>query len=133
MKHLIATALALTICNAATAQQMGYGEAEYLNSCAVCHGTRRQGRRSFGRRADEASRRLDAAIRDENGGEFPYARVFAVIDGRYVVPGHGERDMPVWGRQFLEDDAKVYGPSGGEIVTTERIHNLAGYVESLQR
>ena len=41
--------------------------------------------------------------------------------------------MPVWGRVFLEDDAKLYGPSGGEIVTTERIHNLTGYIESLQR
>jgi hypothetical protein len=41
--------------------------------------------------------------------------------------------MPVWGRQFLEDDTKLYGPAGGEIVTTERIHNLTGYIESLQR
>jgi hypothetical protein len=41
--------------------------------------------------------------------------------------------MPVWGRQFLDDDVKVYGPNGGEIVTTERIHELAGYVQSLQR
>jgi hypothetical protein len=43
VKHLIATALALAICNAATAQQMGYGEAEYLNSYAVCHGTEGKG------------------------------------------------------------------------------------------
>jgi hypothetical protein len=41
--------------------------------------------------------------------------------------------MPVWGRQFLEDDQKAYGPNGGEIVTTERIHELAGYIQSLQR
>lgn len=41
--------------------------------------------------------------------------------------------MPVWGRQFLEDDVNLYGPSGGEIVTTERIHELTGYVQSLQR
>ncbi|RUV47380.1 cytochrome C, partial [Mesorhizobium sp. M5C.F.Ca.IN.020.29.1.1] len=33
---------------------------------------------------------------------------------------------------FLEEDAKVYGPSGGEVVTTERIHNLAAYIETLQ-
>ena len=72
-------------------------------------------------------------LEKENGGEFPYWRVFAVIDGRYMVPEHGEREMPVWGRQFLQEDAKVYGPKGGEIVTTERIHELAGYVQSLQR
>jgi hypothetical protein len=56
-----------------------------------------------------------------------------VIDGRYDVPGHGNREMPVWGRQFLEDDQRLYGPAGGEIVTTERINELAGYVQSLQR
>jgi hypothetical protein len=49
------------------------------------------------------------------------------------MPSHGDREMPVWGRQFLEQDVKVYGPSGGEIVTTERIHNLAGYLETLQQ
>ncbi|TIU04004.1 MAG: cytochrome C, partial [Mesorhizobium sp.] len=49
-----------------------------------------------------------------------------------ALPSHGDREMPVWGRQFLEEDAKVYGPSGGEVVMTERIHNLAGYIETLQ-
>ena len=105
---------------------------EYLNSCAVCHGTEGKGDGPLGdvlmkRPADLTQ------LRKQNGGEFPYWRVFAVIDGRYTVSGHGERDMPVWGRQFLEGDAKVYGPNGGEIVTTERIHELAGYVQSLQR
>lgn len=28
---------------AARAQEMGYGEAEYLNSCAVCHGLEGRG------------------------------------------------------------------------------------------
>jgi mono/diheme cytochrome c family protein len=113
-------------------QDMSYGQAEYLNSCAVCHG---QDGKGDGPLVDELMKRPADLTRlaEKNDGRFPYARVFAVIDGRYLVPAHGEREMPVWGRQFLEDDAKVYGPSGGEIVTTERIHELAGYVESLQR
>ncbi len=116
----------------ATAQEMSYGQAEYLNSCVACHGPDGKG---DGPLADELMKRPADLTRlsEKNEGRFPYSRVFAVIDGRYVVPAHGERDMPVWGRQFLEDDIKVYGPSGGEIVTTERIHELAGYVESLQR
>ena len=40
-------------------------------------------------------------LAEKNDGRFPYSRVFAVIDGRYLVPAHGEREMPVWGRQFL--------------------------------
>ena len=132
MKFLIASLLAVSVLDVASAQESGYGEAEYWDSCAVCHGPEGKG---DGPLADELQTRPADLTRltEKNGGEFPYYRVFAVIDGRYIVPGHGERDMPVWGRQFLDDDVKVYGPSGGEIVTTERIHELAGYVQSLQR
>lgn len=131
----IATAalVLLTSWNTAIAEdRMSYGEAEFLNSCAVCHGVEGKG---DGPLADLLVKRPAdlTRISKRNGGRFPYARVFAVIDGRYAVPSHGEREMPVWGRQFLEDDAKLYGPAGGEIVTTERIHELAGYVQSLQR
>lgn len=116
----------------AAAQEMTYGQAEFLNSCAVCHGTTGEGN---GPLVDELVKRPTDLTRlaESNGGEFPYFRVFATIDGRFVVPGHGERDMPVWGRQFLEEDAVTFGPSGGEIVTEERIHQLAGYIESLQK
>ena len=117
---------------AAAAEDMSYGEAEYLNSCAVCHGFEGKGDGPLG---DELrTRPADlTTLSKRNGGQFPYYRVLAVIDGRAVVAAHGERDMPVWGMQFLDDDVKVYGPNGGEIVTTERIHGLAGYLISLQR
>lgn len=133
MKRLIATALTTVILgNLAAAQPISRGEAEYLNSCAVCHGIEGKGDGPLGdvlmKRPADLTR-----LTSKNGGQFPYRRVFAVIDGRYLVPGHGEREMPVWGRQFLRSDAELYGPKGGEIVTTERIHELAGYVQSLQR
>ncbi len=115
-----------------SAQEMSYGQAEYLSSCAVCHGETGKG---DGPLVDELMKRPADLTRlsERNGGSFPYWRVLAVIDGRYVVPGHGEREMPVWGRQFLEGDAELYGPKGGAIVTDERIQQLATYVQSLQR
>jgi mono/diheme cytochrome c family protein len=135
MKVRIVTAAVLVLVPCASqgvAQEGNYGEAEYMNSCAVCHGPDGKG---DGPMAEELVKRPADLTRlsEKNGGRFPYSRVFAVIDGRYVVPGHGQREMPVWGRQFLEDDEKLYGESGGEIVTTERIHELATYLESLQR
>lgn len=115
----------------ANAQQVTRGELEYLDSCAVCHGLEGKG---DGPLADELQRRpADLTVISRETGRFPYWRVFAIIDGRYIVPGHGEREMPVWGQQFIEGDVKTYGPSGGAIVTQERIHELTGYVESLQR
>ncbi len=41
--------------------------------------------------------------------------------------------MPIWGTQFLEENVEKYGPDAGEIVTQERIHELATYLESLQK
>ena len=132
-KAAIMTATAIVLAtHSGEAQEANYGRAEYLNSCAVCHGPDGKG---DGPLAEELmTRPADLTVLSQkNKGAFPYNRVFAVIDGRYIVPGHGTREMPVWGRQFLEEDVKVFGPSGGEIVTTERIHELAGYLESLQR
>jgi mono/diheme cytochrome c family protein len=132
MKSIFLGVLLASFSPAAMAGQMSYGEAEYLNSCAVCHGLEGKGDGPLG---DELIRRPAdlTTISRRNGGTFPYAHVYAVIDGRYAVPSHGEREMPVWGRQFVQDDAKLYGQAAGEIVTSERIHNLAGYVQSLQR
>lgn len=132
VKLMVAALLLASGGNAAAAQEMSYGEAEYLNSCAVCHGLEGKGDGPLGDVLMKRPADLTLISR-RNGGSFPYNRVFAVIDGRFDVPGHGEREMPVWGRQFLVDDTDLYGPSGGEIVTTERIHELAGYVQSLQR
>jgi mono/diheme cytochrome c family protein len=130
--RLCLAAIIASLAWSAAAQEMSYGEAEYLNSCAVCHGVDAEG---DGPLTEVLMKRPADLTRlaERNGGRFPYQRVFAVIDGRFDVSSHGEREMPVWGRQFLEEDAKLYGPSGGEIVTTERIHNLTGYIESLQR
>jgi mono/diheme cytochrome c family protein len=133
MKKVMAVLfIGLTVADAAAGERMSYGEAEYLNSCAVCHGVEGKGDGPLGEMLVKRPADLTSISR-RNGGRFPYARVIAVIDGRYDVSGHGNRDMPVWGRQFLEDDQRLYGPAGGEIVTTERINELAGYVQSLQR
>jgi mono/diheme cytochrome c family protein len=115
-----------------TAQEQSYGEAEYLNSCAACHGFYGTG---DGPLVEVLMKRPAdlTALRKKNGGEFPYYQIFAVIDGRSIVASHGPREMPVWGQQFLEDDAKTFGPIGGEAVTQERIHALTEYIATLQR
>lgn len=117
---------------AAQAQQMPYGQAEYMNSCAVCHGVRGKGNGPLAESLKTPPSDL-TQLEKNNNGEFPYFRVYAVIDGRFVVPGHGERDMPVWGRQFFDEDMQIYGPSGGEIVAQERVHELANYIQTLQQ
>ena len=133
VKKLILAGVTLAMgSSSAEVQEMGYGQTEYRNSCAVCHGEQGEGNGTLAAELKTPPADL-TSLAERNGGEFPYWRVFAVIDGRYVVPGHGGRDMPVWGRQFLEDDQRTYGPIGGEALTQERIHELAEHIQSLQR
>lgn len=133
MRLLAATAvLVLQSIAGSEAQTIGYGEGEYLNSCVACHGEQGKG---DGPLADELRTRPADLTRlaQSNGGVFPYWKVFAVIDGRAEIAGHGTREMPIWGRAFLADDARTYGPIGGEAVTQERIHALADHIATLQR
>lgn len=125
---LVATAMAAA---AQEAEDMTYGEAEFLNSCAVCHGLSAKG---DGPMAEElVTPPADLTrLSERNGGQFPYSRVFSMIDGRYVVPAHGNREMPVWGQAFVEEDNENFGKDG-ELVTAQRIHELTQYIQSLQR
>jgi mono/diheme cytochrome c family protein len=122
----------LWVCFAAAGQETGYGQAEYMNSCAMCHGESGTGDGPLAEDLYKAPADL-TRLSQLNGGEFPAWLVFATIDGRHAANQRDYRDMPVWGERFLEDDARKYGPNAGEAVTTERILQLTRYVESLQR
>lgn len=132
MRSFVAAGLFVLSLPCAAAERMSYGEAEYLNSCAVCHGLEGRGDGPLAPLLTKRPADL-AYISKKNGGEFPDERVVKIIDGRDAVPAHGSREMPVWGRQFLEEDTKTYGSEGGQIVTAERIRQLADYLKTLQR
>lgn len=133
MKRLLAISLLVTTSWVPVAgQQMSPGENEFVNSCAVCHGRSGKGDGPLAKELRKAPADL-TRLSERNGGKFPDRWVSAMIDGRYIVPGHGERDMPVWGRRFLGNDRRTYGPRGEEAMTQERIHQLAAYLETLQR
>jgi len=68
-----------------------------------------------------------------NEGEYPFFRVYQTIDGRILIPGHGDRDMPIWGMRYLEEDAMRYGNFGGEDVVRARILQLVYYIQMLQQ
>ncbi|AWC23729.1 cytochrome C [Aminobacter sp. DSM 101952] len=133
MNCLIATSIFLATSSwPIAAQEMGYGESEFINSCALCHGVRGKGDGPLATELQTAPSDL-SLLSERNGDEFPFQLVMAIIDGRHIVPGHGEREMPVWGREFLESDQRTYGATGGEAVTQERVHQLAEYIQTLQR
>ncbi|GAB4362443.1 MAG: cytochrome c [Oricola sp.] len=116
---------------AAAQGMMAGSETEYMNSCAVCHGASGRGDGnlvSFLTVKPTDLTKLSA----NNDGKYPFLKVFQIIDGRSMVSGHGERDMPVWGLRYQEDIGETYGPYGGEAAVRARVLELVYYIQSIQ-
>ncbi len=106
---------------------------EFLNSCASCHGRDGKGAGFLTR----LFRGIDPGdltkLAANNDGEFPFDRVFAVIDGRADVAAHGERRMPVWGDRYMRREMSRYGPDElNEYRVRNRILELTYYLQSIQ-
>lgn len=122
----------LALCSGASAQELEYGEAEYLLTCAECHGGAGRGDGALARHTGIRPADL-SALSDRNGGEFPYGYVYSVIDGRHDMSGQPDRAMPSFGARFSAQDEERYGPEVGSALTERRIHSLARYIATLQR
>ena len=117
----------------AVAQDTYLGSREFAVSCVVCHG-------ATGKGDGEMAKLLTAKPADltvlakNNGGEYPFLRVFEVIDGRSQASGHGDRVMPIWGDRY---EAEIEGSAkhqllGSEIMVSSRINDLVHYIGSIQ-
>ncbi len=105
------------------------GKAEYMNSCASCHGASGRGDGSL---ADLMTVTVPSLtnLSQKNDGVFPMLDVIQTIDGRQGTRGHGY-PMPVWGSRF-SDAMPDMGPYGSEVAVRGRILSLAIYLESIQ-
>ncbi len=120
---------AASIAQAQEAEIISGGEIEYQSHCAVCHGQNAKGGGLMAR--DLTIRPSDLTqLRKKNGGEFPFWRVYATIDGHEEIRGHGSRTMPVWGSRF-QAEAEGGGPAARSLVTG-RILGLVFYLRSIQ-
>ncbi len=113
------------------------GEAEYMGSCAVCHGDGALGDGPLSKYMTIEVPGL-TELAKANDGEFPMLRVIHIIDGRTGLRGHGDArpdsggNMPVWGDQFEAEEAEMAGVYGAELLVRGRILALAQYLESIQ-
>lgn len=144
MKNLtgkIGLAAALMIGMTGIAQSQGkgkydIGKREYESNCAVCHGYKGMGDGSYADLLKKPASNL-AVLKKNNGGVFPFDRVYAVIDGREAVAGHGDRDMPVWGKDYSQQSVKageyyIDVPYDMEMYVRSRILALIDYLNRLQ-
>ncbi len=108
------------------------GEHDFNMYCASCHGEdgKGNGPKSFGLSVKPP----DLATLTSRYGSFPAERIARVIDGREVLPGHQDREMPVWGTLFKMEAAEELGQAQGDDQSVKRrIDGLIDYITSLQQ
>jgi mono/diheme cytochrome c family protein len=135
--HLVAALIGIAVLGlplvAAAQQKADFGKREYDANCAVCHGTAGKGDGPYAGIIDTRIPDL-TTLSKRNGGVFPMARVYDLIDGTAVVKAHGTRDMPIWGQDYRIKAAEYYGgfPYDAEAYVRARILGLAEYLNRLQ-
>lgn len=115
---------------------MSLGEFEYQNSCAQCHGVSGKG---DGPVTDFLSGAVPSdltVLQANNGGVFPVAAIYAVIEGEAKASLHGTRDMPMWGSRYRfrteADEEGAFAPADTEAYVKTRILSLIEYLSTLQ-
>jgi len=100
------------------------GPALYKAYCAVCHGPQGSGDGPMAKSLNVPVANL-RGIASHNGGKFPRMKMERIILGEETPPGHGTREMPLWGPIFSQVGAD-------QDLGRVRVDNLARYIESLQ-
>jgi len=115
------------------ADKVDIGKQEYETSCANCHGLKGEGNGPYMASLKSNVPKL-TTLSKNNGGVFPYERVYDTIDGRYLIESHG-RDMPIWGNRYCTDVSKRLWddyPADAESFVRSRILALIDYLNRLQ-
>jgi mono/diheme cytochrome c family protein len=128
---LLAAALTLVASAVLAQSRVDVGKREYDNNCAVCHGTQGSGNGPYVELLKRSPPDLTTMAR-RNGGVFPVAAAYAVIDGEGT--GHGTRDMPIWGQDYKIRAAEYYmeAPYDPGTFVRSRILALIEYLNRLQ-
>jgi len=130
---LMTVVLWATLLGTALAQQeevVAAGHREFRHACAVCHGLGGKGESVMTTLNLLTVRPTDLTqLSKKHQGQFPFWRVYQIIDGREEVKGHGTRDMPIWGEVFRQPEG---GKSVDETHAIGRILALVYYLQSIQ-
>ena len=107
------------------------GEHDFNMYCASCHGE--DGKGNGPKAFSLTLKPPNLTTLTQRYGEFPREKLARMIDGRDPLPGHGDREMPVWGVWFKEESAQeLGGAEGDEGSVQRRVDNLIDYIASLQ-
>ncbi len=112
---------------AAPPEEVAKGAGLYRVYCSSCHGVAAKGDGKLANLLTVKPSDL-TTIAKRTGGKFDADKVQSYVDGREVVRGHGDADMPVWGLSF--QDPNRAEPQESEVKA--RLRSLVAYLETLQ-
>jgi len=119
----------------AVAEMDSIGKLEFQKNCAACHGIDGTGANSpFLDFMKKSPPDLTMIVKN-NGGVYPYKRIFAMIQDPDRNRAHGSSDMPVWGDRYGMEVGKKYGsldPRYAKEVEA-RILELVFYLATIQK
>lgn len=107
------------------------GRQEFINTCAMCHGKDGKGNGPFSLHLATKPKDL-TLIRINNNGEFPFKKLYDIIDGREITQTHGSRTMPIWGDHYSAESWLEVSTQYAETLARGRILELLLYLESIQ-
>lgn len=112
------------------------GRAEFLRSCASCHGVSGKGDGPVATSLVKPPADL-TKLTEKNNGVFPISRIYGMIDGRIQTLVHGTREMPVWGDVYMQGLVDRTSPNFtskemAEAFVRARILMLVEYISTLQ-
>lgn len=111
----------------ARAEILKEGQDEFVENCVACHGADATGLGDLGQKLIKRPRDLTLIARN-NGGKFPFWRVFEIIAGEKPVEGHDTMHMPEYIQRMRRDDFKP-----GYHQAHVRVLILTHYLESIQK
>lgn len=125
---------ALTLANTANAQDESLGASLYADNCVSCHGTGGKGDEPIAKYLNVPPADL-TVISKNNDGEFPFLKIYHVVDGRSGVRGHGNAAgaMPIWGDRISQEIETGGVPFAAETYARARLIAIVDYVESIQQ
>ena len=95
--------------------------------CSSCHGETAKGDGPMAEHLRTKPADL-TRLAQRNDGRFPSDAVYAAIDGREKVRGHGPGSMPVWGLSLQTSGLAA----DQEQEVREKLLDLVAYLESIQ-
>jgi len=143
LKRLMIAGLLAGISGVTQADEVDIGKAEFLASCASCHGADGRGRGPVSAHLKSLPPDLTVLARN-NGGSFPESAVYETMYGSGTISAHGTREMPIWGERFNPIVSLPHavdpcywskaGPgSSPEVVVRKRILAVVDHLKRIQQ